>query len=91
MGCTDRLRLVRGDVFKYLNTAVPGQFDFIFADPPYDHERFAEIPSLVLESGLLKQGGLFIIEHSRNHDFSSLQGFSDHRTYGSVNFTLIRG
>ena len=91
LGCTDRLRLVRGDVFKYLNTAVPGQFDFIFADPPYDHERFAEIPSLVLESGLLKQGGLFIIEHSRNHDFSSLQGFSDNRTYGSVNFTLIRG
>lgn len=89
--CTDRLRLVRGDVFKYLRNATIARFDLIFADPPYNHERFAEIPQLVLDAGLLKPGGLFIIEHSRDHDFSGLPGFTDHRTYGSVNFTLIRG
>lgn len=90
LGCLDRLRLVRGDVFKYLRTAVPHQFDIIFADPPYNHERFAEIPPLVLGASLLKPGGLFIIEHSKAHDFSELPGAVDHRAYGSVNFTIIR-
>ncbi len=90
LGCTDRLRLVRGDVFKYLSAAQPRQFDLIFADPPYDHPRFAEIPGLILNANLVKPGGLIIIEHSRNHDFTSLPGFASHRTYGSVNFTIIR-
>lgn len=88
--CTDRLRLVRGDVFKHLRPTQTPLFDFIFADPPYNHERFAEIPRLVLDSGLLKPGALFVIEHSRAYDFSDLPGFTDHRTYGSVNFSLVR-
>lgn len=90
LGCTDRLRLVRGDVFRYIAGAVPERFDFIFADPPYDHPRFAEIPDLILGAQLAKPGGLIVIEHSRAHDFSALPGFHSHRAYGSVNFTLIR-
>ena len=90
LGCTDRLRLVRGDVFRYISGAVPGRFDFIFADPPYDHPRFAEIPGLILGAQLAKPGGLIVIEHSRAHDFSALPGFHSHRAYGSVNFTIIR-
>lgn len=90
LGCDDRLRLVRGDVFKYLATAAPGQFDLVFADPPYDHPRFAEIPRLMLEARLLRPGGVMVVEHSKAHDFSSLPGFSDHRTYGSVNFTILK-
>lgn len=83
------LRLVRGDVFRYI-AAAPATFDFIFADPPYDHPRFAEIPAMVLGSGMLRPDAIFIIEHSRDHDFSSLPGFIDHRVYGSVNFTIFR-
>ncbi len=85
----DNLYLVRGDVFRYIASS-PAQFDFVFADPPYDHPRFAEIPALVLGSGLLAPGATFIIEHSRNHDFSTLPRFFDHRTYGSVNFSIFR-
>ncbi len=83
------LRVVRGDVFRYISCA-PATFDFIFADPPYDHPRFDEIPGLVLGSGMLREGGTFIIEHSRAHDFSSLPGFVEHRVYGSVNFSIFR-
>ena len=32
---TDALALIRGDVFRYLNSAPKQSFDFIFADPPY--------------------------------------------------------
>ncbi|MCM1292018.1 MAG: 16S rRNA (guanine(966)-N(2))-methyltransferase RsmD [Bacteroides sp.] len=83
------LRLIRGDVFRYLASAPKDSFDFVFADPPYDMERFDEVPRLVLESGILRPGALFIIEHSRARDFSSLPHFLDHRTYGSVNFSLF--
>lgn len=80
--------LVRGDALRFI-AAGAGQYDFIFADPPYDMPGFAEIPAKVLESGMLAPGGIFIIEHSGKHDFSSLPCFTDHRTYGSVNFSIF--
>lgn len=83
------LRLVRGDVLKFIPSAT-APYDFIFADPPYDHPRFAEIPSMILESKLVGPGTLFIIEHSKNHDFSSLPHFVQHRAYGSVNFSIFK-
>lgn len=85
----NNLRLIRGDVFKYLSTARQGSFDFVFADPPYDMPHFEEVPPLVLNSNILRPGGLFIIEHSKKHDFSSLPGFHSHRAYGSVNFSIF--
>ncbi len=81
--------LVRGDVFRFLGSARPAGYDLVFADPPYDHPRFAEIPGLILDSGIIRPGGMLIMEHSSRHDFSSLPGFVDHRSYGSVNFSLF--
>lgn len=88
IGATD-LTLIRTDVFKYIASCTR-QFDFIFADPPYDHPRFAEIPGLILGSKMLAPGCTVIIEHNKNHDFSSLPGFSEHRAYGSVNFSIFQ-
>lgn len=83
------LRVIRGDVFKFIASA-KRPYDIIFADPPYDHPRFDEIPTLILTSGVIKPGSLVIIEHSAAHDFSSLPHFDQHRAYGSVNFSLFR-
>lgn len=85
----NNLRMIRGDVFKYLSSARPASFDFVFADPPYDMPNFAEVPNTVINSKIVRPGGLFIIEHSKNHDFSSLPGFHSHRVYGSVNFSIF--
>ena len=82
------LTLVRGDVFKFLS-ACRQSFDVIFADPPYDLPRFAEVPKLVLESSLVHDGTLFIMEHPREHDFSALPHFSQQRVYGKVNFSIF--
>ena len=84
----DNLTLVRGDVFKFVATCRQS-FDIIFADPPYDLERFGEIPQLILDSPLVHDGTLFIMEHPREHDFSALPHFSQQRVYGKVNFTLF--
>ena len=85
----ENIRIIKGDVFKFINGCFR-PFDIIFADPPYDHPRFAEIPELILNSGMVKPGSLVIIEHSRRHDFSYLPGFDEQRVYGSVNFSIFR-
>lgn len=85
----DNLHVVRSDVFKFIS-GCKDKFDFIFADPPYDMPRFDEIPSLILNSDMVKEGTLVVVEHSKNHDFSSLPSFLEHREYGSVNFSIFR-
>lgn len=84
----DNLKVVKGDVFKFI-ASCKEKFDYIFADPPYDHPRFAEIPSLILGSDMLKDDTVVIVEHNRDHDFSELPGFKRHLTYGSVNFSIF--
>lgn len=85
----ENLRVVRGDVFKFAATCST-KFDFIFADPPYDHPKFESVPELILGSAMLKPGTLVIIEHGKTKDFSLLPGFERQLVYGSVNFSLFR-
>lgn len=80
--------LVRGDALRFINSASK-RYDIIFADPPYDLPGFDKIPEAVLNSPLFGPGTLFILEHSKAHDFSSLPYFLEHRAYGSVNFSLF--
>ena len=80
---------LRADVFRFLNSC-HSQFDFIFADPPYALKELPRIPDLVLEKGLLKEGGIMVFEHGKDHDFSQHPRFIEHRAYGSVNFSLFR-
>ena len=85
---TDKCFPVRGDVFRYMERCHE-QFDFIFADPPYALPELPEIPALVFERDLLRDGGIFIMEHPKTNDFSSLPYFYQHRVYGSVNFSIF--
>ena len=84
----ENLHPVREDVFKFIETATRS-YDYVFADPPYDHPRFEEIPALILGSALVKEGTVVIIEHSKDRDFSHLPGFNQRRAYGSVNFSIF--
>ncbi|MBD5225661.1 MAG: methyltransferase domain-containing protein [Bacteroidales bacterium] len=88
LGATDDLTLVKGDALRFIDASM-ASYDIVFADPPYDLPGFAEIPGKVLSSRLLRPGSIFIIEHSRKHDFSHLPHFHDHRAYGSVNFSIF--
>lgn len=86
---TDASVLIRGDVFRFLKSCHQ-QFDIIFADPPYALKELPQIPDLVLSSGILKEDGIFVFEHGKQNDFSQHPNFLDHRSYGSVNFTLFK-
>lgn len=82
------MKVLKLDVFRYLES-ISTKFDFIFADPPYDLKNFADVPRLVLEKDLLNEGGVFVQEHSKEYDFSTLPLFREKREYGSVHFSIF--
>mgnify|MGYP000756001259 CR=1 FL=1 len=85
----DKDILIRGDVFRFLKTCKQ-KFDFIFADPPYALKELPQIPDLVLNGDYLNEGGIFVFEHGKDYDFSEHPRFLEHRSYGSVNFSIFR-
>ena len=85
---TDKCVPVRGDVFRFLKSCKQ-QYDFIFADPPYALKELPQIPDIIFERQLLTEDGLFVFEHGKDYDFSNRPHFLEHRSYGSVNFTLF--
>ena len=86
---TDALYLIKGDVFRFLQKATECSYDFIFADPPYLLKNLTDIPRLVLEKNLLRKGGVFVMEHAKEYDFSPLPFFDQRRSYGAVNFSFF--
>jgi 16S rRNA (guanine966-N2)-methyltransferase len=82
------IRVVKSNVFVFA-AHIKEQFDLIFADPPYDHPKFAEVADLIFKNNLLKSGGMFILEHSGYFDYSGHPNFQDLRRYGSVHFSIF--
>lgn len=80
---------IRGDVFRFIKSCKQ-QFDFIFADPPYALKELATIPSLIFEKNLLKEDGVFVFEHGKDDSFTDHPNFVEHRSYGSVNFSIFK-
>ena len=86
---TDVCVPLRGDVFRFIKSCKQ-QFNFIFADPPYALKELPTIPQLIFEKNLLKPEGVFVFEHGKDNDFSDNPHFVEHRSYGSVNFSIFR-
>ena len=82
-------KTVKADAYAFLKTYV-GQFDLVFADPPYNHSHVSKIPERVFDSGVLKEGGLLIVEHGPETEYTDSPYFSSHRKYGNVNFSFFR-
>ena len=77
------------DVTAYLKTCNI-KYDLIFADPPYYLKWIDEVPDLVLNADILNAGGLFIIEHSANQNFSNTPFYLEMRRYGEVHFSFFQ-
>jgi 16S rRNA (guanine966-N2)-methyltransferase len=82
-------KIYNGDAFKVI-AKYKEEFDVIFADPPYNAKRLADIPELIFESDLLKPGGILIVEHSSDTSLSHVRNFQEQRTYSKVNFSIFQ-
>lgn len=88
LGISDHIRIVKADVFKFMETT-PEQYDYIFAGPPYALPRIDEIPDLVFQHGLLTEEGVFVMEHNPNHSYRQHPHFAEERNYGKTIFSFF--
>ncbi|MEX0602263.1 MAG: 16S rRNA (guanine(966)-N(2))-methyltransferase RsmD [Bacteroidota bacterium] len=64
LGCTDRTTVLRTDVIRYLRES-RRTFDLVFIDPPYKLPEIGTLPMLAYSSGAVRDGGIVVMEHSR--------------------------
>ena len=70
---------------------IPGTFDFIFADPPFEYGGHAVLVQGVAEAKLLAPGGRLIIEHGFKTDLPEVCGGlqrTQERRYGKTELTF---
>ena len=79
---------IKSDCLKYLKNCKQ-EFDFIFADPPYQNKNLIDIPDLVFNNEWLAPNGLLIMEHGPYTSFSDHKNFVELRKYGNVNFSFF--
>jgi 16S rRNA (guanine966-N2)-methyltransferase len=82
------VRPIHIDVKAYLKTCSI-KYDIVFADPPYKLSWLQELPDIVTQAGVIKEGGVFILEHPRDISFTNHKLFFEHRNYGGVNFSFF--
>lgn len=88
------MSVVRHNVFDFLQICKIS-FDLIFADPPYDIEGLDTIPDKVFSAqgsdgqGILKEGGVFILEHPGSFSFTEHPRFVKEKKYGNVHFSFF--
>ena len=81
-------RVVKADVFKFIESA-SGQYDFIFAGPPYALGTIDELPRKIIEKKLLKTGGWFVLEHTPRNDYKKFAHYKTERNYGTTIFSIF--
>lgn len=85
----ENIRTIHIDVKAYLKTCSI-KYDIVFADPPYDLSWLRELPDLVIQAGVIKEDGFFILEHPKALSFATHKLFYEHRNYGGVNFSFFK-
>lgn len=82
----------RGDALKVL-ARLEGQFDVVFADPPYADNPFEAMTGLLVSRGLIASDGTVILESFRKMELpGELSGLTltTKRTYGDAAVSIYR-
>lgn len=88
-GVTEYIRIVQDDVLRFIQRSQTS-YNYIFAGPPYPLKELGQLPNMIFEHGLLDPGGLFILEHNPNYNFSTHAHFVEMRKYGSTQFSFFK-
>lgn len=89
LGCQAEVR--RGSVLRTIES-LPGEYDLVMADPPYDSDELADLVDTLQSPRLLNTGGLVVLEHRSDEEEEYTFGrFSlrTSRTYGDTGITIL--
>ena len=84
----ENFKLVKSDVFKFMESCRE-KYDLIFAGPPYALTTIDDLPKVVFEKELLKEGGWFILEHTPRNDYKSFPHYLREKNYGTTIFSIF--
>jgi RNA methyltransferase, rsmD family len=87
LGVDEKSIVIKTTVSNWLETSgVTGEFDVIFADPPYHNPQFSTVSRLM---GLLKPGGTMILSHPGIGEvpIQDKTVVVDSRSYGEAHLT----
>lgn len=84
----ENYKLLKMDVFNFLATA-SGEYDFIFAGPPYALGSIDELPKIIVAKKLIAKHGYFVLEHTPRNNYEQFEGFSFVRNYGTTLFSFF--
>lgn len=85
----DVIHTRKADVLKFITTC-KDQYDFIFADPPYDLASLPQLANLIIENELLKSGGTMVIEHPSTRKMDDSPFYIETRKYGYSAFSFYK-
>jgi 16S rRNA (guanine966-N2)-methyltransferase len=77
---------IKSDCLQYLKNCKQ-QFNFIFADPPYNYNQYKELKNIVIDNNLIKKDGCLIIEHDKETSFE--EDNVELRKYGTIHFSVF--
>ena len=90
LGCLDECEILQDDAISFIDRP-SGQYDLIFADPPYAYDRTPEIPGLVVDRKLLKSGGFLIMEHAKRTELPPSPSYRVHaqKEFGNTRISFV--
>ncbi len=90
----ENFNVVKSDVFRFIETTSRpedsnGQYDFIFAGPPYALATIDDLPLKIFERKLLKPKGWFVLEHTPRNNYKKFANYKTERNYGTTIFSIF--
>lgn len=86
-------RSVRSDFRRAVRLLRSQRFDLVFCDPPYKTDYAEQTYMLLDKYGMLKPGGVAVLEHSSDVELQAIpkDRIIDTRTFGACAFSIVRG
>ena len=63
----DHHKVIKGDVYNFI-PKLDEKFNIIFADPPYEQQKFSKLAEIIIEADIFEENGIFIYEHHKNYE-----------------------
>ena len=87
LGLSEHCEIRRADAIEFMSRSQPCSFDLILADPPYRMPIKSALPDPAIR--LLRQPGLFVLEHDLSTRFDDHPALITSRAYGRTHVSLF--
>jgi len=84
----DYINVIKADSLKFIENHAKS-YDIIFVDPPFEETYHLELVNKIMNSSLLKENGVLVVEHGKRDKFEEHPNYTQTRRYGGVMFSFF--